>query len=103
MDETEKETGISYRLSHFYPSLSDSSYIAMDDDEKELEVLKNSFPGMDVIYPLPFEKIHALSIPAVNFGCYGKDAHKWTERVNVPYTFGILPILMRNAVKALLE
>ena len=35
-----------------------------------------------------------LNIPAVNFGCWGKDAHRWTERVHVPYSFEVLPRLI---------
>ena len=46
---------------------------------------------MDQLYPLPFEKMKNLGIKAVNFGVHGKDAHKWTERLYIPYSFEVLP------------
>ena len=44
------------------------------------------------------QNIRKLAIPAVNFGGFGKDAHKWTERVNVPYTFELLPKLIQKTI-----
>jgi arginine utilization protein RocB len=93
-----KETGEEYRMMKFFPSLSDSSYLKIDDTMESIEGLQKNFPGFDEIYPLPIEKIIKLSVPAVNYGCYGKDAHKWTERVNLPYTFGVLPIFIQKTI-----
>lgn len=92
------ETGKRYRIMKFFPSLSDSSYLKIDDSEESLQVLTANFPGMDSLYPVPTNQIKHLDIPAINYGCYGKDAHKWTERVNISYTFGILPKLIRETV-----
>lgn len=96
--KTSVETGDTYRFMKFFPSLSDSSYLKIDDSRESVAMLSNNFPGFDKLYPLPIERIRRLNIPAVNYGCYGKDAHKWTERVHVPYTFGHLPILIRNTI-----
>lgn len=96
--KTGEETGDSYRIMKFFPSLSDSSYLKIDDSKESIRMLINNFPGFEQLYPVPVEKIMDLNIPAVNFGCYGKDAHKWTERVNLPYTFGHLPVLIQNAI-----
>ena len=87
------------RLMQFFPVLSDSSYLKIDDDEESIQTLIRNFPGYGQVYSLPFENIKALNIPAFSFGCYGKDGHKWTERVNLPYTFGKLP----NIIFAALE
>lgn len=51
---------------------------------------------------VPIEEIKDLSIPTLNIGDYGSDAHKWTERVNIPYTFGVLPELERRLILRLL-
>ena len=83
----------------FFPSLSDSSYLKIDDDADSVEILRQNFPAQGSLYPIPIEKIQKLDIPAVNYGCFGKDAHKWTERVNVPYTFGVLPELIRATLE----
>lgn len=96
--KTGEETGDTYRIMKFFPSLSDSSYLKIDDSKESIGLLVNNFPGFEQLYPVPIDKIQKLNIPAVNFGCYGKDAHKWTERVHIPYTFGHLPVLLRNTI-----
>ena len=95
----EEKYGISYRMMKFFPSLSDSSYLKIDDDEESVDMLVKNFPGFDELYPLPLSDIRNLDIPAINYGCYGKDAHKWTERVNIPYTFEILPELIKRTIE----
>lgn len=92
------ETDEKYRFMRFFPSLSDSSYIRIDDSEESVKLLINNFPGMADLYQVPIDKIQEINIPAVNYGCYGKDAHKWTERVNIPYTFGVLPVLIQKTI-----
>jgi len=96
--EIEKEENVEYNIHRFFPSLSDSSYLAIDDTESSIEYLENNFPQMDDLYPLPIDKIRSLGIKAVNFGVHGKDAHKWTERLYVPYSFEILPKLITKAL-----
>ena len=59
----------------------------------------NNFPGYGDVYDVPFEKIKELNVPAFSFGCYGKDGHKWTERVNLPYTFGKLPTIIFSVLE----
>lgn len=95
----EQDTGLEYRIMHFFPSLSDSSYLKIDDSEESIKTLRDNFPAMEQLYPIPIDKIRKLNVPAVDFGCYGKDAHKWTERVNIPYTFEVLPYLMKETLK----
>lgn len=97
-DEMSAEYNVTYRIMRFYPSLSDSSYLNIDDPEESVEALVKNFPGFDTLYPLPLQNIRKLAIPAVNFGGFGKDAHKWTERVNVPYTFELLPKLLQKTI-----
>lgn len=101
--EVTEMTGDEYRLMKFFPSLSDSSYLKIDDSSESLKFLSGNFPGFDTLYPIPADNIKKLNIPAVNYGCYGKDAHKWTERVNIPYTFGTLPKLMEKTIDKYLK
>lgn len=97
------QTDVKYRMMKFFPSLSDSSYLKMDDSKESIQLLKDNFPGMSRLYPVPVDQILQLNIPAINFGCYGKDAHKWTERVHLPYTFGVLPILLQKTIQYYLQ
>lgn len=99
----EEEENIDYKMLHFYPSLSDSSYLKIDDPKDSVEELVSNFPRMEELYPIPVDKIQSLDIPAFTFGTYGKDAHKWTERVHKPYTFGVLPKLIEKTIRYYLE
>ncbi len=92
-----------YKLLKFFPSLSDSSYLKSDDSQESVEHLVHNFPQFEQLYPLPVEAIRELNIPCVNFGCYGKDAHKWTERVFMPYSFRVLPQLILETIKYYLK
>lgn len=101
--EMETEYDITYRMDQFFPSLSDSSYLCIDDSLESIEMLKRNFPQMEQIYPLALERMKALHIKAVDFGVYGKDAHKWTERLHVPYSFEVLPQLLLKTFDAFLQ
>ena len=99
----EKEQGLEYQMDRFFPSLSDSSYLCLDDSMESIETLQQNFPQMGQLYPLPLQRIKKLGIPAVNFGVYGKDAHKSTERLHVPYSFGVLPELIKKTLEVFLD
>lgn len=96
------ESGESFEIKGFFPSLSDSSYLKMDDPADSIKTLYENFPLMKELYPLPLAEMKNLSIPAVNYGCYGRDAHKWSERVYKPYSFGTLPKLILKTVEEFL-
>lgn len=103
LSQVEQEEQITYKMCSFFPSLSDSSYLRIDDSEASIALLSGNFPQMEILYPLPLEKIRSLNIPAVDFGVYGKDAHKWTERVNISYSFEVLPRLIEKTVHEFLD
>ena len=96
--EFSAETGEQIKLQHFFPSLTDSSYIKIDDDADSIAMLQSCFPGYEKLYPVPLETAKALNIPAVNYGVWGKDCHKWTERIYMPYSFGRLPALLLKTI-----
>ena len=92
--EFSKKSGEEFEVMQFFPSLTDSSYLKIDDDNESLDMLIGNFPEYKKLYNVPLQTIKKLNIPATNYGCYGKDAHKWTERVYMPYTFKVLPELV---------
>jgi len=101
--EVAKETGEVFQVKRFFPYLADGSFLSIHATQEELQELLNNFPKWDRLYPLPFEKIKALNIPSVTMGVYGKDGHKWTERVYKPYSFGVLPKLIQKATKEIFK
>ena len=71
----------------FYPYISDSSFMALSDDPEELIALEKNMPSWGSKYHHPIEDILKINVPVVNIGTYGKDGHKFTERVHMKYTF----------------
>ena len=96
-----EETGETFKTRRFFPFLSDSSYLAMSETPAEIAAISENFPGMARIYPLPVQSIQQLSIPAVNLGVFGKGAHTWKERIYKPYSYEILPQLIRQVLRNL--
>lgn len=92
--EFSEKSSEEFEVMQFFPSLTDSSYLKIDDDNESLDMLIGNFPQYERLYNVPLRTIKKLNIPAINYGCYGKDAHKWTERVYMPYTFKVLPDLI---------
>lgn len=94
------ESGESMKVMQFFPSLTDSSYLKIDDDDASISLLQRNFPGYQKLYPVPLATAKSLNIPAVNYGVWGKDAHKWTERIYMPYSFGKLPEFILNTIES---
>ena len=99
LKELEPVVGEELKMMQFFPVLTDSSYLKLDDTDSSIDTLVKNMPNMNTIYPVPLEQSKRLNIPAFNFGCHGKDAHKWTERVHIEYTFGKLPIIMLKTLE----
>lgn len=89
-------------LRKFYPYISDLSYFALPED-KAVEALKQNLPGFGVTYSLPLDDIKKLDLPVTNIGPYGYDAHKYTERIEVEYSFHKVPSMVLDTVLAMLK
>lgn len=98
----EADENESITVKRFFPFLSDSSYLSLHETDEELDSLIKNFSVWNERYSIPVRDIRALSIPAINMGVFGKDAHKWTERVYKPYSFSTLPKLIRRFTEILL-
>ncbi|MGG0718423.1 M20/M25/M40 family metallo-hydrolase [Robertmurraya massiliosenegalensis] len=103
LEKEAEVTGESFKLKKYFPYLSDGSFLSFNGSEDEINSLQRNFPAMEELFPIPLESMKTLNIPSINVGVYGKGAHKWTERVYKPYSFNILPKLIRKITKALWE
>lgn len=103
LERAEQDTGEKFALKQFFPYLADGSFLSLKEADEEMSALTGNSPEWDRIHPLPAEEIRALNLSSINIGVYGKDAHKWTERVYKPYTFGVLPALIRAVTRRLLN
>ncbi|MBU5676083.1 M20/M25/M40 family metallo-hydrolase [Alkaliphilus sp. MSJ-5] len=87
----------------FYPYISDLSYAAAPKEDSIIGVLKENMPGFGVKYNLPLKEMQELNLPVVNIGPFGKDAHKFTERVERDYSFNVLPKMVYDTILNLLK
>ncbi|AXF56174.1 M20/M25/M40 family metallo-hydrolase [Salicibibacter kimchii] len=101
LDVSEKISGETYRIRRFFPFISDSSYLAIHESDDELAALLDNFPRWGEDYAIPVDEIRKLNIPALNMGVYGKDAHQWSERLYKPFSFRVLPGLIRDVTARL--
>lgn len=101
VDNTESKYDI--KMKKFYPYISDLSYGAAPREANAIDSLKNNMPGFGVKYDLPLEDMKTLNLPVVNIGPFGKDAHKYTERLEEDYSFNVAPKLVYETIVNLLK
>lgn len=99
------ETKTDYHIvqKKFLPCISDLSYAAAPREPEAIAAIKENVPGYGIIYDLPFEDMQKLDLPVVDIGVAGKDAHKFTERVEKNYSFNVAPELVYKTIMNLLE
>ena len=68
---------------HYFSGLSDLSYIGFNGDSKDLSSFTSNFPLLGSRYNIPFDDMREINIPVINIGPLGKDAHQWTERLEI--------------------
>jgi arginine utilization protein RocB len=98
----EKQTTHKIIRKKFYPYISDLSYFSVGDSGGALDSLLANMPAWGEKYSLPLEAIQRLNLPVVNIGPFGKDAHKFTERLLAEYAFAVVPELLRQTLTYLL-
>ncbi|WP_157132484.1 hypothetical protein [Clostridium carboxidivorans] len=86
----------------FFMGISDLSYTGIENN-KNISGLSSNIVGYGISYDLPLEALSKLSIPAIVFGGEGKDFHKYSERLNVPYTLNVVPELYEHIIYSLLQ
>ncbi|MCL1631204.1 M20/M25/M40 family metallo-hydrolase [Sporolactobacillus sp. CPB3-1] len=98
-----EETGEQFAKKRFFPYLADGSYLAVSETAEETAAILGNFPGWGRTYRVPLDQIRRLNIPVLDMGVYGKRAHTWMERVYKPYSYGVLPKLIRSMTEQVLD
>ena len=91
------------RISPVFEGVSDLSYCGFQGEPGEIRAFAENMPGWPATYSLPVEAQTTLDIPILNFGPVGKDAHKNTERIHLPYALEVYPHLLRALVETLAD
>ena len=102
IEKSKTEYGEHLLLEPFFPGLSDMSYLGLPSNI-DVESLKANLPLWGDKYTIPLDAIASLNIPFINLGPLGKDAHKYTERLCVSYSFDKAAKLVFEAVLSALD
>lgn len=97
------EFGVEVGIIKIYPGITDLSYCGLQDADNVMKHLKPNMPAIGHIYNLPIEEMGKLDLAVLNVGPLGKDAHKFTERLHMPYFEKTAPSLLKFTVEELLK
>lgn len=95
------EYNMTISTGEIYEGISDLSEFAFKGTDRDIKTLTHNFAGWGVDFDYPFDQSRFLDIPIVNLGPIGKDAHKKTERLYLPYALEVLPQLLKEMIQQL--
>jgi arginine utilization protein RocB len=98
-----KRHGLALTETEIFQGITDLSFTGFRGKTEELEALAANTPLWGRNYSLPLEDLRKIDIPCVLLGPIGKDSHKATERVELDYSFNVLPSVLRDFIRALSE
>jgi arginine utilization protein RocB len=97
VDYSKADFHIDIELDNYYMGLCDLSYTGVEDKDS-LEKITSNIIGIDRYYHIPVKELEELSIPSVVFGGFGKDFHKYSERLYLPYSMEVVPKLYEKTL-----
>ncbi len=85
----------------YFMGISDLSYVAFLDGAA-IACVRDNMPLLQAgIYDLPFEDMARAAMPILNIGAWGKDPHKFTERVYIPDVAEAIPALYAELIRSI--
>ncbi|WP_432663110.1 M20/M25/M40 family metallo-hydrolase [Wukongibacter baidiensis] len=100
---TTEKWGVEFKKRNYFMGISDFSYTSFLMGDAEISSIESNTPGWGELYHIPLEQLKELKMELVNFGPWGKDLHKVTERVSKLDVFNRIPQLMEYFVKQQLK
>ncbi|MDD2496454.1 MAG: M20/M25/M40 family metallo-hydrolase [Tissierellia bacterium] len=83
-----------YVVQNYFWGISDLSYAMNTLNQSDIDYIENNMLMWKDIYYIPLEEIKEISMPVLNIGPWGKDIHKYTERVYKEDLFYRIPELI---------
>ncbi len=99
---TKEEFGSGIYVQNYFTGISDLSYAMFTVDEKNIEYVQDNMLFWGDMYYIPLDIIKEQPIPVLNLGPWGKDLHKYTERVFKKDLFERIPKLTDYMIRRLL-
>ncbi|MFC7440765.1 M20/M25/M40 family metallo-hydrolase [Laceyella putida] len=98
----EQTYGIKLEHQHYFGGISDLSYVGLQNPLSTLQPLVTNMPLWERGYVVPLTALEQFDVPVLNLGPIGRDAHQWTERLDVDFAFGPLMKLLPECIQQLL-
>ena len=70
-----------YTVKNYFTGISDLSYSMFASEQSDIDYIENNMLMWKDVYYIPLEVIKEISMPVINIGPWGRDLHKYTERV----------------------
>ena len=101
---------IAYAARRYGETIKTSEYYGISDlcytwlaDGLNFDKLFENLVGINTGYQFPAEALKKFKVPAIVLGSYGKDMHKYTERLCKRYNFDVLPDLYTKLIGKILK
>ncbi len=102
MEQYAKEKhDITFRMQNYFGGISDLSYVGLQYPAASLRPLVANMPLWDRGYSIPLQELEEFDVPVLNVGPVGRDAHQWTERLDVDYAFDTLMDMLPVCIQKL--
>ena len=102
MEYSAGELGIPLKANRFFDGISDLSYCSIQDAGEVIREFKPNMPLWGHSYSIPVEEIKRLDVPGIILGPWGRDLHKYTERLNKSFFLDAAPKILEFFVGSLL-
>ncbi|MGB7999156.1 MAG: M20/M25/M40 family metallo-hydrolase [Anaerobacillus sp.] len=103
VDYSQSRHQVTLKPQHYFPGLSDLSFVGLERTKETIKPLMDNMPMYGLSYNLPLDALEQLKVPVMNLGPKGKDAHKWTERLELTYSFETLHDMLPYTINQLLR
>ncbi|MGM7701858.1 M20/M25/M40 family metallo-hydrolase [Pseudalkalibacillus sp. Hm43] len=103
IEYAETKHNVVLKEQNYFAGLSDLSFTSLSQSVEGLKPLFRNMPLFQNGYRFPLDELQQLKIPVMNLGPQGRDAHKWTERLNIDYSFGVFHDMLPVAISKLLK
>lgn len=96
VDYTKERFGYEFKMVEYFNGISDLSYASLQAPLSDMNRYVQNLPGGDDHYSIPFLEMSKLTAPVINVGVIGRDPHKKTERLYIPFAFEQLPKVLEH-------
>jgi arginine utilization protein RocB len=90
-------------VEYYIVGMSDLSYFMRNPANGEDSYMRDNLLLWGDLYEIPFDALDEISMPILNVGPWGKDVHKFTERVYKEDLFRRTPDLTAFAIETILK